>query len=864
MSGNILWKFLLTAAIIFWCVASITPLQDRPFEEFFADQSAKENYSTTSKTGEQVTVDVSDFTAIVERASARVTSGDAKSLFVALRQLGGEEKIDYAKYFPSVNLTDVANLNKRNDILLKHLLGAAQSQLRLGLDLKGGVGVTLKIDESVMGNTSTSERADQLKDAIEILTSRLDGNGVAEPIIRPVGDNAIEIQLAGVSTRDNPQILSDLIKPARLEFRRVHPTLTPDTTPENRHPVGYEVLAEEIEDRKTGESFDRRMFIKLIPDATGEIVEDAFASQTQTGGFQINLVMTDEGSEVFRAVTGRMIGEPLAIVLDGKLYSAPTIQAELSKNAQISGNYSQREALDLANVLNNPLAAELRIDQKYEVQPTLAAGARESSVNAAQWGAILVVGFMIIYYFIGGFVGVLSALVNIIIVLGVLASLGATLTLPGVAALVLTLGMGVDANILIFERIREELKSGKSLKNATSGAFAKVTSTIVDANVTTLITAAILIWLGTGPVKGFGITLAIGICASIFCALIVTRFLIDFLVHRVGVSQVLGLDLLPNKKMDFFKFRKPAFIGSWLIVLIGVISITIHHDGILGKDFTGGDEITVSYDQRLDTTEIMEVVNDRELGDVTPIYQSLIGQNVEMLKIQTSFDQARPVLAELQAAFPDANLIETGITQIGASVSKSIQWNALYSVICALGGILLYVALRFEVGYGVGAVVATIHDVLMTIGIFVICGELGIFVSGQFTAPMLAAILMIVGYSINDTIVVFDRIREELELNPGTDLRTIINLAISRVFSRTLLTSITTLLAATSLYIFGAGVITDFSFVFIIGILTGTFSSIFIASPVFFWWHKGDRRHVEEHQLTPKRYDWESQNADEA
>lgn len=254
----------------------------------------------------------------------------------------------------------------------------------------------------------------------------------------------------------------------------------------------------------------------------------------------------------------------------------------------------------------------------------------------------------------------------------------------------------------------------------------------------------------------------------------------------------------------------------------------------------------------------MQVVDQQDLGDVSANYQSLIGQDLEVLKIQTPFDQARPVLEVLQKAFPDAGLEEAGINQIGASVSKSIQWNALISVICALGGILLYVALRFEVGYGIGAVVATIHDVLMTIGIFVICGALGIFVSGQFTAPMLAAILMIVGYSINDTIVAFDRIREELELNPGSDLRNIINLSISRVFSRTLLTSITTLLAAISLYVFGAGVIIDFSFIFIVGIITGTFSSIFIASPVFYWWHKGDRRHVEERELTPKRYDWES------
>ena len=842
MSGNIFFKFALTAVILFWCVAEISPLKDRPFEDYIVAQA---------------TAETADFGVIMERAQARVDSKQSKTLFLALRELGAEENIDFALFFPEVNLRDIANQNKRNDILLKHILKTAQSNLRLGLDLKGGVGVTLKIAEDAPG--SKFEQAEQLKDAIEIMGSRLDGHGVAEPIIRPVGDDAIEIQIAGLSTKDNPEVLDDLKKPARLEFRAVHETLYPDTTPINKYPVGYEVLAEESEDRQTGEMIERRMFVKLIPEATGEIVDDAYMSQTQTGGFQVNLEMTSEGADILAAVTEKMIGKPLAIVLDGKLYSAPTVNGVLAKRAQITGSYSQREAFDLANVLNNPLAVELRVDQMYEVQPTLAEGARASSISAAQWGAGLVIGFMLIYYFAGGLVAIISSIVNIIIVLGVLASLGATLTLPGVAALILTLGMGVDANILIFERIREELKSGKSIKNATAGAFSKVTSTIVDANVTTLITASILIWLGTGPVKGFGITLAIGICASIFCALVVTRFLVDFLVHRIGLRKVLGLDIFPSKKLDFFKFRKPAFILSWLIVLAGVISVVVHHDNILGKDFTGGDEMTVDYDQRLDTNQIMQVVVDQDLGDVTPIYQSLIGQNVEVLKLQTPFDEARPVLEQLQAAFPDANLREAGITQIGASVSKSIQWNALSSVLCALGGILLYVAFRFEVGYGVGAVIATVHDVLMTIGIFVICGELDIFVSGQFTAPMLAAILMIVGYSINDTIVAFDRIREELELNPGTDLRSIINLALSRVFSRTLLTSITTLLAALSLYIFGAGVITDFSFIFIIGILTGTFSSIFIASPVFYWWHKGDRRHVEEHQLTPKRYDWESE-----
>jgi len=846
MSGTILWKFLLTAGTLFWCLASITPLKDRPFEDYLRSQ---------------VTADVADFESIYARAEARVTERQAPTLFIALRDLGKEEGINYAQFFPQINLRDVANQNKRNDILLKHLLRSAQSNLRLGLDLKGGVGFTLKIDEAAQSELSSWEQEQQLQDAISIMARRLDGLGVAEPLIRPRGSDAIEIQIAGLSTKDNPEVIDSLKKPAKLEFRAVHPSVSPNVTNFNQPPVGYELLAEEIEDSSTGEIYERNYFVKRIPEATGEIVQDAFVSQTQNGGFQINLEMTSDGADVFRQVTERLLNKPLAIVLDGKLYSAPNVNGVLSKNAQITGSFSQREAIDLANVLNNPLSVELRVDEVYEVGPSLAAGSRESSVSAAQWGALLVVVFMLVYYFIGGVVAVLSALVNIAIVLGVLASLGATLTLPGVAALVLTLGMGVDANILIFERIREELKAGKQIKHALAGAFEKVTSTIVDANVTTLITASILIWLGTGPVKGFGITLAIGICASIFCALLVTRFLLDFLVHRLGCEKVLGLDVFTHKKLDFFRWRQPAFIISWLIVLTGVVSVALHHDAIMGIDFTGGDEITVSFDQRIGIDGINAAAAEANFSQVNPVYQSLIGEDREVLKIQTPYDQSRAVLGALQSAFPEANLNEDGVTQIGAAVSSSIQKNALFSVLAALVGILLYVAIRFEVGYGVGAVVATIHDVLMTVGIFVLFGQLGWFVSGQFTAPMLAAILMIVGYSINDTIVVFDRIREELSLNPGSNLRSIINLAISRVFPRTLLTSVTTLLAATSLYIFGAGVINDFSFVFIIGILTGTFSSIFIASPIFFWWHKGDRRHVEERELTPKRYEWEAEEA---
>jgi len=544
----------------------------------------------------------------------------------------------------------------------------------------------------------------------------------------------------------------------------------------------------------------------------------------------------------------------LAIVLDGELQSAPSVREVIRGGATITGRFSQREAMELANTLNNPLEYELNVDEMSEVGPSLAADARSKSILAAQIGAGLVIVFMIFWYGLSGVVAVISIFVNILIVLGVLASLGATLTLPGVAALVLTVGMAVDANILIFERIREELRAGKRPANALLGGYEKAFSTIVDANVTTLITAGILIWLGTGPVKGFGVTLAIGICSSVFCALVVSRFLLELLVFKAGVKKILGWGLPGPFSVDFLRFRKPAFLISWLVVACGVFAIWSHWDRLFGIDFVGGDEITVAFEERLPMNDIEAVAESQGFGEVSSVYTVSLVDDRETLTVQTEVGKGQDFFYALDEAFPEAELLLEGQTSIGASVSDSIQRNAIISVLVALIGILLYVALRFEVGYGIGAVVATIHDVLMTIGIFVLA-------DGQFSAPMIAAILMIVGYSINDTIVVFDRIREELELNPTYTLKRVVNMAINLTLGRSILTSVTTFMAAFALYIAGAGIIVDFAFVFLVGIITGTFSSIFIASPIFYWWHKGDRKHVEDRELTPK-YDWQTGSSD--
>ncbi|MEZ5278453.1 MAG: protein translocase subunit SecD [Opitutaceae bacterium] len=840
MSGKILWKFIVALVVVGWAVLNLVPVRDTPFATYLEDHTT-----------------AAGFDDLLARATESVDSGTYPSLYIALREIANGEQIDLSQFFPEIRLEDsLVNIRKRNALLLDELLRRSKGRLQLGLDLKGGVAFTLQVTEQPGVEAETRQREEDLAKAIEIIGDRVNAFGVSEPVIRPIGNNRIEVQLAGLSTKDNPEVVDNLKKPARLDFRLVHPTATPTGMAGEVAPPGYEVMV--LEQERRGQMIEQELFIKRIPEMTGEAISEAYPSVDQYGSYRVLLKFTSKGADRFADVTrtieennqrtGR-IGQ-LAIVLDGKLFSAPTVKQEIrGGSAEITGSFTQREAVDLANVLNNPLDLPLEVVEMNEVGPSLAEDAISSGVRAAIIGGSLVVGFMIVYFTIGGFVALITLAVNVTIVLGVLASFGATVTLPGIAGIVLTIGMAVDANILIFERIREELRAGKSLPAAVSGGFDKVFSTIVDANLTTLITSGVMIWLGTGPVKGFGITLAVGVFATVFSALIITRMLLDLLVGRGWIKKLPMLSILNNPNYDFLKFRKPAFTASWIIVLIGIVGVFVKRDTIYGIDFVGGDEIALSFNQRVDAAQIRDAAAAAQLGEVNPLYQSQMGTDLEVLKVQTEIDKGKEVAALLQKTFPDAGFDLIGENTIGASVGREIQFNAFLAIGVSLIGILLYVAFRFEMGYGIGAVVATIHDILLTIGIFVLFDH-------QFNAPMVAAILLIAGYSINDTIVVFDRIREELTLDPDAPLGKIVNLAINRVLSRSLLTSFTTLLAAFSLLIFGVGVINDIAFTFIIGIITGTFSSVFIASPVFYWWHKGDRRHVEaSHDITPK-YDW--------
>jgi SecD/SecF fusion protein len=836
-----LWKLVLTFALVLWSVTTIIPLKDQPFVD----------YAKAHATAKQA-----EFNTLLNEAVALKQGGRALSEFVALKQIGKERKIDLTQFFPNLRIeSKLTNIEKRNDILLNELLRRSKSRLPLGLDLAGGVGVTLEAVDHPGATADQYSKKEKLSKAIEIISNRINAFGVAEPLIRQVGNSRIEVQLPNINTRENPEIVNQVKAPARLDFRMVHTTLRPGPGVET--PPGYEIMSLDYEGRG-GATGTEELFVKRRPEMTGEAISNAFARPDMYGKPEVILQFTKAGKARFAVVTkeiaeaGRQAGDlgRLAIVLDGKLYSAPTVREEInSDSAQITGNFTDREALNLANVLNNPLDVELQVREQYEVGPTMAAGAVESGKRATYIGIGLVAAFMIGYYTVAGLVAVLSVTMNILIVLGVMASFGATLTMPGIAGIVLTVGMAVDAHILIFERMREELNLGKSLQAAFHAGHDKAFTTIVDANLTTLITSGLMIAFGTGPVKGFGVTITIGIFSTMFTALLVSQMLLDFLISSGAMKKMHMMSFLKPPEMDFLKFGRRAFIASWLLVAIGAVAVGIKGHKIYGIDFAGGDVVNLSFKQRVDIGKLQSALDKEKHGEAQAFYQSQIGGGAELLNLQTESGRSDAAVSALKTAFPSAGLEVLAKTNVGPSMGSEIQWNAAMSIGLSILGIMLYVAFRFEIGYGIGAVVSTVHDVLMTVGIFVLTGR-------QFSAPMVGAILLIVGYSINDTIVVFDRIREELKGNPGMSLREVVNHATSIVFARSILTSLTTFLAALALYLFGGGVVNDLSFTFLVGIVTGTFSSIFIATPIFYWWHKGDRKHVEAHHDIAPKYEW--------
>jgi SecD/SecF fusion protein len=748
---------------------------------------------------------------------------------------------DITRYFPFFEVT--------NDIhptitILNRLQRDAAGKIRLGIDLQGGTSFVVGMQTNSLPPGADVSGA--LSEAVEVLRKRVDRFGVAEPIIQTEGSDRILVMLPGLSAAEQEEAMIAIQKPAYLALRLVHPQSDEDIKDGIVQP-GYEIL-KRVDRHADGREFTEIVEVKKTPEMTGTGIKNAQVVRGNLGEPEIQFTLDADGTRQFAEITRNNVGRRLAIVLDGVLYSAPVIKSPIETGiGTISGNFDQKSAFELAYVLQNPLRAPLTLISSNQVDPTLGRDAIRSGIKASIIGTLLVSAFMLIYYLIAGLVANVALIANIIILIGVMCSIGTTFTLPGIAGIVLTVGMAVDANVLIYERIREESAKGKSLRGAIAAGYSRAFGTIFDSHVTTLISSIILWWLGTGSIRGFGVALTWGVAASLFTALVVTRMIFDFLLDRNWLKAINMLHIIKATNLDFMKLAKPAFAISWCLIFIGIGFGFYRGKSMFGKDFLGGDTSTFAFEQRVPEDKIRAALDAAGVKDALIQYQSDLSNGKQTLRIDTAAEEAKKP-GELSAAdkvksavlsIPEGKFVPQGHEHVGAIVGAEIRKSAIIASLLSLFGILVYVAFRYEFSFAVGAVVAVIHDVLMTIGWYCLAPS-----HRQFNATTVAAILTIIGFSINDTIVIFDRIREDLKLGVRGTFKQVMNQALNQTLSRTIITSGTVFLATMSLYLFGGGAINDFAFTFLVGIITGTYSSIYIASALVLWWHKGQRPHI--------------------
>ena len=726
-----------------------------------------------------------------------------------------------------------------------------QDKIKLGLDLKGGTSFLLKMD---LSQIDAAGKGQAIRQAIEILERRINKFGVSEPIIQSIGSGTTEdrilVQLPGLTEAARAEARRTIEQTAYLEFLLVHADndrlQAESGSPYFHPPLGYTNLTQDVKGTE-GQATTRHFFCKFKAEQglTGKYVERAYVTYDDLGRPNISLTFNKEGATLFGRVTGANVGRQLAIVLDGEVKSAPVIQdAILGGRAQISGTFSVMEAQRLASALENPLQAPVKVLEQRSVDPSLGLDSIHSGIRSAMYGALAVIAFMAIYYLLAGMVANAALVLNILITVGVLALFKFTLTLPGIAGIVLSIGMAVDTNVLIYERVREELAANKPLRAAISAAYSRAFRVIFDAHFTAILTAVILIWMGSGPVKGFGVTLVIGLLANLFSGVFVTRVIFDWLVAKGIMKQFTMLHFFKGvAHINFLGVWKIAFLLSWLLIAAGMVTFVKRGGLDLGKgevygiDFKGGDTVTLGFAKHVEADDIRHSLTEAGHTESYIQYQHPLGGGTEVLEIKLPEGKSAAVVKHLQEKFPEAQFTSLGTESVGAIVGKELLQQALIAMGVSLLAIMLYIALRFgEFSYGLGALISLIHDVLMTVGWFCLTGR-------TFSMPVVAAVLTLIGYSINDTIVVYDRIRENRKLTGGKlNYFDLINRSVNETLSRTILTAGTVFLCSVALYGFGGRVLNDFAFCFLVGVLTGTYSSIYIASPCVLWYHRGDKK----------------------
>ena len=594
----------------------------------------------------------------------------------------------------------------------------------------------------------------------------------------------------------------------------------------------------------------------------GSVISDARATYAQTGSnAEVSMAMNSNGITEWAQLTGENVGKCIAIVLDGYVYSAPVVRGKIEGgNSSISGDFTIQEAQDLANVLKSgKVPAPARIIQDTVVGPSLGQESINAGLMSFVLAFVLVLIYMALFYSTAGLMSDIALIVNIFLLMGCVVSFGSVLTLPGIAGIVLTMGMAVDANVIIYERIKEELRGGKGIHAAIKDGFSNAYSAIIDGNLTTIITGIVLFVFGNGPVQGFATTLVIGILTSMFSAIFITRLLIEKIVEKRGkmaFSFKWSENLLTTFKFDFIGKRKFAYITSGIIILAGVISLAFH--GLnYGVEFTGGRTFVVRFDKNVSADNVRQALDGAFVGADAATSSVEVKQygaeNQMRIVTQYKFDDTSEATTEevetilynalkplfgydiTLDGFRSTQSDNNGIVsadKIGPAIAKDMTTGAIFSLLFALVAIGLYIVFRFRKWqWAAGATVALVHDAFMIIALFSMFYSVMPF-NLEVNQAFIAAILTIIGYSINDTVVIFDRIREFLGLYPNRDIKTNIDNAICATLSRTINTSGTTLVTLLAIFIFGGETIRGFVFALILGVIIGTYSSVFIATPI--------------------------------
>ncbi|MFH1128288.1 MAG: protein translocase subunit SecD [Candidatus Omnitrophota bacterium] len=699
-------------------------------------------------------------------------------------------------------------------------------RINLGLDLKGGMHLLLKVDTSHLSEKAKEDACDR---ALEVIRNRIDAFGVREPSIQKQGLDEIVVQLPGVTDRDRA---IDLIgKTALLEFKLVSADAEKlKQAISGAVPEGFEL--------KTAIDDSEPLLVEKKAALTGDSLSDASVRFDENSFNEpvVSLEFNTEGAKKFAEITAANVGARLAIVLDGKVQSAPRIKEAIpSGQAVITGRFTPEQSQDLALVLRvGALPAPMYIEEERTVGPLLGQDSINKGIKASIIGGVCVLLFMLIYYLLAGIVANIALLLNLIIILGGLGLLpllfpgvSATLTLPGIAGIILSLGMAVDANVLINERIREELTAGRPLRTAIANGYTRAFTAIFDSNFTTLIAAFMLFQFGTGPIRGFAVTLTIGLIASMFTAIVVTRTIFEILLAFGLIKSLPMLKFIGETKIDFIGKRRICYTLSLIIIIAGMAVFFKKGSNAYGIDFSGGQLQEYSFKTVVPIDQVRGVLRDAGLQDAS-IQQ--FKDNPRAVLIKTASNKDDVITDKLKEKFPDQDIQVLRIERVGPVAGAQLKGKAVSALIWSLIGILIYVAFRFKhFNFAIAGVVALLHDVLVTLGALVITGR-------PIDLLSVTAFLTIAGYSINDTIVIYDRVRENMRLSRKTSLYELINMSVNQTLARTILTSGVTLFVVIAILFYGGEVLSNFAFALFVGFISGIYSTVYIASPLVLAW----------------------------